>query len=114
MLRHYLTFAHQAAALDETLSRQTLAECWSQEKNHLLLRFIRGSESTFVEFAVDLQLGYALLKRDPQRARKNTIDFFQPLLGVTLKHVSIDEGERVIRLHFSDGRQIAVFFFGKG
>jgi predicted ribosome quality control (RQC) complex YloA/Tae2 family protein len=114
LLRHYLTFAHQAATLDEAVSGQTLAECWSQEKGHLLLRFIRGSESTFVEFAVDLRLGYALLKRDAHRARRNTIDFFGSLLGTTLKHVSIDEGERVIRLHFADGRQLAVFFFGKG
>ena len=71
-------------------------------------------ESIFVEIAVNLHLGYALTKRESQRARKNTIDFFQPLLGARLGHVSMDEGERIIRFHFSDGRQLAAFFFGKG
>jgi predicted ribosome quality control (RQC) complex YloA/Tae2 family protein len=114
MLRHYLTFAHQAAALDESLAGWNVAECWSQEKNHLLLRFIRERESLFVELALDLHLGYALLKGDAHRARKNTIDFLPGLLGAELRGVTIDEGERVIRFRFVDGRQLAAFFFGKG
>ncbi len=114
MIRHYLTFAHQAEALDEALAGRILAECWSQEKYRLQLRFIEGTDSLFVELFVDLHLGYALTRRDLNRARKNTIDFFDELLGAKLAHVTMHEGERVIIFSFTDGRELQVFFFGKG
>ncbi len=114
MIRHYLTFAHQAAVLDEALVGWTLAACWSQEKNRLALHLIRGRDSLFVEVAVDLRLGYALLARDIHRARKNTIDFFDELLGARVTGVAIDDGERAIRIALEEGRSLAIFFFGPG
>jgi len=114
MIRHYLTFAHEAALLDRELRGWWLAECWSQEKNMLILRFIRGRESRFVEIAVDPQLGHALPREDIHRARRNTIDFFASLLGAKLEDVAIHDGERVIILRFTDGQQLALFFFGGG
>lgn len=114
MIRHYLTFAHQAAVLDESLVGWTLAECWSQEKNRLALHFVRGRESLFVDVSVDLRLGYALITRDLHRARKNTLDFFHDLLGAQVSGTSVDDGERVIRVHFENGRALSIFFFGPG
>jgi predicted ribosome quality control (RQC) complex YloA/Tae2 family protein len=114
MLRHYLTFAHQAAALDEALRGWTLAECWSQEKNVLALRFIKERESRFVEASLDPLVGFALMRPELHRARRNTIDFFELLLGVQLASVGIDDRERVIRMRFVDGHELAFFFFGGG
>ncbi len=115
MIRHYLTFLHQAALLDERLQGWHLAECWSQEKNLLLLRFVDDEgRSLFVEVSLDLKIGYTLLREDIHRARRNTVDFFNDLLGVSLRHVSIDEGERLVRLQFDDGSVLALVFFGKG
>ncbi|HVZ37816.1 MAG TPA: NFACT RNA binding domain-containing protein [Candidatus Kapabacteria bacterium] len=114
MIRHYLTFARQAASLDAALRGWTLAECWSQEKNTVVLRFIRGRDSVFAELAFDPQLGYGLMREEMHRARRNTIDFFQALIGVQLSSAGIDEHERVIRLHFVDGHTLACFFFGGG
>lgn len=114
MIRHYLTFAHQAAALDEALRGCHLAECWSGGKNSLALRFISGQDSLFVEMSLDLQTGFLLLRNDLSRSRRNTIDFFDDLLGVRLDGVSIDEGERVVRFTFANGDVLAVFLFGRG
>ncbi|MEO5928649.1 MAG: NFACT RNA binding domain-containing protein [Candidatus Kapaibacterium sp.] len=114
MIRHYLTFAHEALLLDEGLRGWHLAECWSQEKNALVLRFIQGRESRFVEVALDPQLGYALMRDEVHRARRNTIDFFGELLGKEVKGATIDEGERAITIHFSGGDELAIFFFGGG
>lgn len=114
MIRHYLSFAHQAAAIEETLSGWTFAECWSQEKNILLMRFIEGTRSLFLETSVDLQSGYAIVRDAAARARRNTIDFFGGALGARLRATSIDEGERIIRLHLTSGDELAIFFFGAG
>ncbi len=114
MIRHYLTFLHQARALDEALRGWRLAECWSQEKNNLSLRFVREKRSLFVEISLDLHVGYVLLRDELARARRNTIDFFDALLGVQLVAVTVDEGERVIRMAFADGHVLALFFFGGG
>lgn len=114
MIRHYLTFAHQAQVLDKALRQWHLAECWSQEKNALVLRFIREKQSLFVDISLDTRVGYALLRQELHRARKNTIDFFGRVLGVQLSTVTMDEGERVLRLMLADGHTLALFFFGGG
>lgn len=115
MIRHYLTFLHQAVLLDERLVGWHLAECWSQEKNLLLLQFVNSEGSSlFLEVSLDLTVGYVLAREEIHRARRNTVDFFGDILGVRLAQVTIDEGERLIRLHFDDGSTLALVFFGGG
>jgi predicted ribosome quality control (RQC) complex YloA/Tae2 family protein len=114
VIRHYLTFAHQAAAIDRELAGWTLAECWTQQKNQLALRFIEGTVSRFVEISLDLKIGYAILRAQVSRARKNTLDFFGAALGSRLDGASVDEGERIIRLHFADGSALVIKLFGGG
>ncbi|MBC8145304.1 MAG: DUF814 domain-containing protein [bacterium] len=114
MIRHYLTFAHQAASLDTELPGWTLAECWTQQKNQLVLRFIEGVVSRFVEISLDLKIGYVLQRAQVARARKNTLDFFTDALGASFESASIDEGERIIRIHLTRGLTLAVMLFGSG
>ena len=114
MIRHYLTFARQADTLNRLVAGQVLAECWSQEKNRLLLRFIQGTDSFFVEISLDLQVGYALPLTEIHRARKNTLDFFQGMLGAKLESVAMHESERLMRMSFVGGRTLQIFFFGPG
>src|SRR5688500_7279501 len=120
MIRHYLTFAHQAELLSKLLlsgsaeAAPALAECWSQEKNRVLLHFVGSEGSMLVEIAIDLRVGYALPREGVRRARKNTIDLFGTLIGARLGDVTIDDGERAIRFHFADGRELVAFFFGRG
>lgn len=114
LFRHYLTVARQAELLHNAISNWVLAECWSQEKNRLMLRFIRGGVSRFVELSLDLHFGYALLHDDFHRARRNTLDFFEGIIGVQLAEVAMHEGERVVEFHFADGTLLLSCFFGKG
>jgi predicted ribosome quality control (RQC) complex YloA/Tae2 family protein len=114
VIRHYLTFAHQAAAIDRELAGWTLAECWSQQKNQLVLRFIDGTVSRFVEISLDLKIGYAIIRAQVARARKNTLDFFADALGCRLELASIDDGERIVRLHLTNGLTLAIVLFGGG
>ncbi len=114
MIRHYLTFLRQARLLDEKFRGWTLAECWSQEKNRLLLHLIRGTESQFVEVSVDLRVGYVLPAPEIHRARRNTIDFFGSLPGARLLQTEMHESERLIRFRFTEDRELLVLFFGPG
>jgi len=114
MLRHYLTVARQAELLNREISNWVIAECWSQEKNRLMLRFIRGGVSRFVELSLDLHFGYALLHDDFHRARRNTLDFFEKLIGTQLVEVAMHEGERAVEFHLADGSILLACFFGKG
>ena len=114
MVRHYLTFTRQAELLHEKFADQVLAQCWSQEKNRLLLRFIRGTESSFMEISLDLQIGYALPSQEIHRAKKNTLDFFESLLGTQLNAVTMHETERIIQPHFAGAKELLIVFFGPG
>lgn len=100
--------------LDEALRGWILAECWSQEKNRLLLHVIRGTEAQFVEASVDLRVGYVLPGPEIHRARKNTINFFGAVLGVQLQSVEMHHSERAVRFRFVDGHELVVLFFGPG
>lgn len=104
----------QAELIDDYVRGWTLAECWSQEKNRMLLRLIQGRDSRFVEVSVDLRVGYVLPAPGIHRARKNTIDFFHSLLGHRVERVEMHESERAVRFVFSDGRELLILFFGPG
>jgi len=114
MIRHFLTFAHQADVLHRELVGWHLAECWSAERNTLALRFIRGIESRHVDVSLDPHAGHILLRDDLARPRKNTLDFFGDLVGKKLDAVAIDDGERVVRFRFVGGDALVLLLFGAG
>ena len=114
MIRHYLTFQRQAELLNEHFADWRFDSCWSQEKDRLYMRFVRGEENSFVEISLDLRFGYGLPLQEVHRARKNTFDLFSELAGRRLLEVALHDLERVMRFRFEGEDTLWVFFYGKG
>ncbi len=114
MIRHYLTFQRQAELLNEHFADWRFDSCWSQEKDRLYMRFVRGEENSFVEISLDLRFGYGLPLQEVHRARKNTFDLFSELAGRRLLEVALHDLERVMRFRSYTERDRAMWFGRRG
>ena len=114
MIRHYLTFQHQAELLHQNFVGWTFDSCWSQEKERVYLKLFQGDTAGFIEISLNLRFGYALPLREVHRAKKNTIDQFTTLSGSILTAIYMHESERAIHLQFDNNEQLLLFFYGKG
>lgn len=113
MIRHRILLEKEIELLRKVIVNTTLAECFSQDKNRIVMRFLKGIESIFVETSIDLQIGYTIILNEFNRA-KNTIDFFNDALGEKIVDINIHHSERVVNLMLSNNKCISIIFFGSG
>ncbi len=115
MIRHYLTFAHEARLLHRFLAGGRITGCWAQEKDRILLAVDEGgSQERGVEFSIDLRFGYALPLEEIHRPRKNRIDLFGSIEGRRLSECDVDPHERALRIALDSGMELLVPFYGPG
>lgn len=114
MIRHRILLEKEIELLRKVIVNTTLAECFSQDKNRIVMRFLKGIESIFVETSIDLQIGYTIILNEFNRAKKNTIDFFNDALGEKIVDINIHHSERVVNLMLSNNKCISIIFFGSG
>ena len=114
MIRHYLTFQHEAEQIHQTFSGWTFDSCWSQEKERIYLKMVQGDSIGFVEISLNLRFGYVLPVQEIHRAKKNTIDQFVALSGSILQAAYIHESERAIHFQFENHHELLLFFYGRG
>lgn len=70
MIRHRILLEKEIELLRKVIVNTTLAECFSQDKNRIVMRFLKGIESIFVETSIDLQIGYTIILNEFNRAKK--------------------------------------------
>lgn len=93
-------------ALESALKGSVISECFSQSKDELILRF----ETTAGYFLIKASLlpGFSCLSfpQDFQRARKNSIDLFSPLIGLRVSGIRQFNNERSFALCLSDNHYL--------
>lgn len=115
MIRHYLTFAHEARLLHRLLTGGRITGCWAQEKDRVLLAIDEGSaEERGVEFSIDLRFGYALPLEEIHRPRRNRVDLFGSIEGRRITECDVDPHERAIRIGLNSGMELVIPFYGPG
>ena len=115
MIRHYLTFAHEARLLHTLFAGRAITGCLAQEKDRVLLA-LEEEEAPYggIEFSIDLRFGYALPVQEIHRPRKNRVDLFEEIEGARVEEIDVDPDERAIRLRLDSGDELAVPFYGPG
>jgi len=112
MINNYFFLTRFAAELRIELTGSKFLSAFSQDKNKILLSFLRNSEEIFLEFHTGSQLPY-LQKRDSfRRAKKNTSSFFDKLHGAQLQNIQIAKFERIIKFIFEEN-YLYLLFRGK-
>lgn len=94
--------------LDARLKGTVVSECFSQSKDELVIRFETHDEPFFIKASLLPNFSCLSFPENFQRARKNSVDLFEGLIGQRLNHVHQFENERAFALEF--GESITLLF----
>lgn len=113
MYHTWFFFRRLALSLDQKLKHGRLLECFSQERDELVLRFYLDNGDDFY-LKADLQQGVCLLSFPPemQRSRSNSADIFPELLGLVVTGVEPTLNDRSFHVRFSHGLILCFKMYG--
>ena len=94
------------AQLDKTLKDATVVECFSQNKDELIILF--QHEQGYFTIKAHLLSTFSCLAfpRDFHRARKNSIDLFPEIIGSKVETIQQYTNERSFAIHFNDSKSL--------
>ncbi|MEQ9426117.1 MAG: NFACT RNA binding domain-containing protein [Cyclobacteriaceae bacterium] len=108
---HYF-LKHLASELNSKLNGSTLETCFSQNKDELILGFTAQSDDFWIKADLS-ENGILTFPRDFNRARKNSVDLFNELMGLQVDWVEVFHNERAFRICFENGYDLVFKLFGK-
>ena len=110
MLRHYYTLTHLSSELS-VLNGAMLIECFTQEKNVLIVSFEKDNTEYFLECSLDGKLGALFLRPEFSRARRNSTTIFPDSVGIIVQSVSLHPSDRIITLD-CESQKLHFLMFG--
>jgi predicted ribosome quality control (RQC) complex YloA/Tae2 family protein len=99
---NYYFLRQLARSLHSQLKGTVVSECFSQNKEELIIRLETASKPFFIKAALGASFSCLSFPNEFHRAKKNSIDLFGELIGRRI--ISIDEcmNERSIVIHLTD------------
>lgn len=102
MFHNYFFLKRLAQELDQALSGLALLECFSQNKDELILGFGDKDRSFYIRANLDPNVSLLSFPEEFARAGKNSVDLFSALLDKKVTGVSVFAYERSFQIEFSD------------
>lgn len=98
---HFLqNLAKEVSAL---LSGQTFVECYSQNKDELILALSNGNSSHYIRAYLSGSFSCLSFPTAHHRARRNSIDLFPEIIGKSVEGISIISNDRSFNMKLSSG-----------
>lgn len=88
--------------LEKKLHDAVISECFSQSKDELIIRFELGRESFVIRASLSPELSCLSFPENFQRARKNSVDLFAPIVGRKVQGIRQFNNERSFTLRLSE------------
>lgn len=109
-INNYYIIKEVAGFLEKEISGCVIDEIVTQEKNilHLILR--NEVEQKFLEFSIEKNYEYLILKENFGKARKNVLSLFPEVSGKTISKISLFAKDRIISFKLSDNYEILFSF----
>jgi predicted ribosome quality control (RQC) complex YloA/Tae2 family protein len=101
MYHNYFYLRQLAPAINEKISGLQFLSCFSQNKDEIVLGFANQHTQCFILANFASQIGLLEIKSDFSRAKKNSVDLFQALIGLKVKQVGVFQNERSFFIDFS-------------
>lgn len=111
MLRNYFTLQHITREL-QALVGSVVYECFTQERDTLVLQAYNGKNEFCLHFSADTRLGSIFLRKSFARAKSNSMDLFPKIIGQTILQITQIENQRIVRFKFPDFNLFFVLFGG--
>jgi predicted ribosome quality control (RQC) complex YloA/Tae2 family protein len=104
-LKHYVPY------LKERLTGAKLAACFSQDKDVLILSFLRETEELHLKIGLKNNENSLILVPEFTRAKKNTTDLWTDLYGLKVIDASIFTNERAFVISIENSYDLVIKFF---
>jgi predicted ribosome quality control (RQC) complex YloA/Tae2 family protein len=98
---NYYYLRQLSGELGSTLTGSVVSECFSQSLDELIVRFEIGSRSFLIRASLQPGLGCLSFPENLQRAKRNSVDLFRPLIGERVTGVRQFRNERSFSLQLS-------------
>ena len=102
MHNNYYFLLPLSRTLDPLLRGTVISECFSQNKDELIIRFETMSEPFFIKASLEPAFSCLSFPTNFHRARKNSVDLFPLLIGQRVLQVRPFENERSLALVLSN------------
>ena len=89
MFKNFFVLNRHVAEVNKLLAGFTLVNVFTQEKNKLILSVKNDTQEYFIEVNADSLLPYFIVKEKFNRAKKNTLDFYESYLPSKLSSIKI-------------------------
>ncbi len=105
MFHNYFYLKRLSNALDLRLKGLKLVECFSQNKDELVLAFT-GVEDFFIKASLLPEICLLQFPQDFKKANKNYVDLYPEITDLTVKDVSVYSFERSFKISLEDNYDI--------
>lgn len=106
MYNNYFLFKALADELRPVLRGGVVSACFSQSRDELIVQIELSDKSFFIRALVLPVFSCISFPSGFQRARKNSIDLFEPLVGQQIDDVLVVENDRSFYLQFRSGARL--------
>lgn len=89
-----------------------VADCFSQQKEELILVFQKGEKEFFIQAHFQNTFSCLFFPDDFKRARQNSVTLFQEILGLKVIEVKTALNERCIVFSLESGKSLVLKLFG--
>lgn len=103
-----------AEELNTKLSGAELLECFSQNKDELIMGFsINSEEDFYIKAHLSNTFSCVAFYDEFARAKRNSVDLFRSWIGLKVKRVYVHENERALSFYLSNRETITFKLFGR-
>lgn len=111
MIRNYYTLLHLSNEINN-LSGFAVKECWTQEKDTLIIELCDSKTSKYLIFRSDGKNDSIYLRDQFARAGKNSVTLLEELSDELFQSCEVFENERILRIRFINTLAYFVLFGG--
>lgn len=106
MHNNYYLLRKLSAELEKSLAGVVVSECFSQSKDELIIRFETQTKPLYIKASLQSAFSCLSFPEEFNRARKNSIDLFQELIGLRVIGVRQFINERSFSVQFTDHTEL--------
>ena len=113
MLNNYFTIKEVSGYLNECIQGYSINDIYTQEKNKLLIEVIKieNDKAIVLEFSIEKDLNYLLVKTNYSKAKKNFAGLFEETYGKEIGNVRLFNDDRAISLAMQGEMKMIFTFF---
>ena len=104
MQTNYYFLRQLSISLDRILEGTVISECFSQNKDELIIRFETHARPFYLKASLESYMSLLSFPEKFERARKNSIDLFSACIGYRVKQIRQYMNERCFALVLEDNR----------